>query len=113
MNLLSKSLERQIEASERTGQKVEALGDRFDHGLAQMGREMGREMREGMKSQSKAMFWILMVSIILLGSVAGVQFYGNFAGATIGTNGASSPRAEIAESEPEIGSSSAVESIVP
>jgi len=88
LELLEKSLDRQIAASEKTCDKVEQLGDRLEGSISNLSKDMGKEMRDGMRTQTKLIFWLLCLSIIFLGSVAGVQFFGHWGsdGVTISTD---------------------------
>jgi hypothetical protein len=75
LELLERSLERQTEASEKTSVKVEQLGDRIEGSITRLTSEVSKEMREGLRAQTKLIFWLLCLSIIFLGSIAGVQFF--------------------------------------
>lgn len=77
--ILARSLDRQVKAAERTADRVDALAGHIDA----MGDRVAREIRSGMDLQLKVVGGLVALAIILLASVAGVQFSGGFDGQTV------------------------------
>lgn len=73
VNLLARSLDRQVLAAERTADRMDDLGGRIDR----MGDRIAEEVRAGMSLQLRVVGGLVALAIILLAAVAGVQFSGS------------------------------------